>query len=115
MSVQKTDAKGRLSLGHPDTHFRVRKLGTGQYFLEAVFDVIDLLPAPLPDPALSYLRELGLDPLEVLREECNAGGYWSVELDAGGKKVFSLGTLLKTRKSWPGGFDWDEFLILAQG
>lgn len=115
MTVQKTDAKGRLSLGLPNTHFRVRELGNAQYFLEGIFDVVELLPMPIPESGMAYIRNLGLDPLQVLREDCNAGGYWSVELDAEGKRVFALGTMLKTRKPWPEGFDWDEFLEAARG
>lgn len=119
MDIRKADAKGRLTGFNPGEHYQVESRGAvfKAYRLVYLDEVLDLsnTPEAAPEAAQEYLRRFGIDPKDVLRENCMEEGYTSRVRDENGDWIFDYGAFRTVRKPWPKGFDWNEFVGLVTG
>ena len=114
MQVVKSDSKGRVSVGYKDCRFKMHKLG-GTLVLELENNPMAFLSYPAPKEALQYLERFGINPSTVHAESSDDAGYDAFELDDEGKPIREYGRRKRTRKPWPEGFNWPQFVKLSVG
>jgi hypothetical protein len=100
MEIRKADSKGRVTVGANGEAYYVRRYSTGAILLEPVASEM-VLRFPVPDRALDYMREHGIEPNTVSSESVDRYGY------------FRARSSDKSRQDWPEGFDWDDFKALV--
>lgn len=100
MEIKKADSKGRVTVGESGGSYFVRRYSTGAVLLEPVANemVVDF---PVPERALQYLRDCGLEPRSIQATDVDRYGYTQAH------------SADKTRQDWPAEFSWDEFRALV--
>lgn len=102
-TARKADAKGRLSGFRPGALYWIDE-GSGTTKVTAVIRQADIA-IPVHKRGLDYLIAWGLDPDFVGRDGTDETGYFEFGKDIDGKRVYAV----KNWRSWPEGFDYDEF------
>lgn len=100
MEIKKADSKGRITVGERGESYFVRRYSTGAVLLEPVANEM-VVRFPVPEKAIQYLRDCGLDPHSVSVDGVDRYGYF-----------LARGTD-KTRQDWPAEFSWEEFRELV--
>lgn len=117
MDIRKADSKGRLTGFDPGVHYRFENLGSVRkaYRVTMLDELVDLsnMPEAAPEAVQDYLRRFGIDPKDILREDCMEEGYTSFVRDENGDRIPDYGMYRTVRKPWPKGFNWDEFVGLV--
>lgn len=65
-----------------------------------------------PEEALNYLREFGLDPMEISRDGWDEIGFWEFERDESEAYIYTGSDRVQRWMEWPEGFDIYHFRAL---
>lgn len=69
----------------------------------------------VPEEALNYLREFGLDPMDISRDGWDEIGFWEFERDESGNYPLVDDMRVKRWMDWPEGFNPRYFKRLLKG
>lgn len=119
MTTRKADSKGRLSGFVPGTSYEIEDADGVVVATVERSRRTRSIPMPVGQGGIDYLKHFGLDPDFVSVDGHNPLGYFhfSPNEDGGRRIVAGMGgrEVLRSWTTWPGGFDYDEFIELCRG